>query len=99
MEEWDIKIVVNKNKGLGVDELERIAKKSGYKIIYQGETDNIIGVDAIRRGKGQPPKNISKEEILAMREKGHSMASIAKSLGVARSSIYNYLGKDYPKKR
>lgn len=98
MQDWDIQIICNKKK-LDFSELERIAKKSGYKIIRKGETENIYGVDAIKNKVGQPKKNLSKDEIIALREKGNSVKEICKVLGVSRSTIYNYLGKDYPKKQ
>lgn len=93
MQDWDIQIICNKKKKLDFKELERIAKKSGYKIIRKGETENIYGVDAIKNKVGQPPKNISKDEILVLRKKGNTIKDICKALGVSRSTVYNYLTK------
>ncbi len=99
MEEWDISITCRKKSGIDIKELERIAKKCGYKIIRRGENDNIYGVEAVKNKVGHPKKNLSKNEIIALREKGNTVKDICKALGVARSTVYNYLGKDYPKKQ
>ena len=91
MQEWDIKIVANKKNGVSIEELRKIAKKCGYKIIHEGETAEIYGIVTVKNKVGQPRKNISKDLILEMRKKGNTIKTISETLGVARSTIYNYL--------
>lgn len=91
MQDWDIQIIGSKENNVSFKELERIAKKSGYRVIRRGEIDNIRGIDAKKNKVGQPRKNISKNAILELKEKGYNMKEIAEALGVARSTIYNYL--------
>jgi len=83
--------------------IEKYAKRIGYKIVDEKEFKtkdfHQIKFKLEKRKVGQPKKNLSKDEIIALREKGNSVKEICKVLGVSRSTIYNYLGKDYPKKQ
>lgn len=99
MQDWDIQIVGSKKSNVTFEELERIAKKGGYHVVRKGETDNIRGIDAIKSKVGHPRKNLSKDSIIELRKRGYTMKEIAKALGVARATVYLYLGKDYPKKQ
>ena len=71
------------------------ANKIGFEIIAEQGRKNFIDYKLIQKTKnkvGQPKKDISKEEILALRKKGNSMYSIAKMLGVSRKTLYNRIG-------
>lgn len=98
MQDWDIQIIGSKENNVSFEELERIAKKGGYRVIRKGETNNIRGIDAKKSKVGHPRKNISKEEILILKEKGNSIKDICKVLNVSRATVYNYLNEDYLKK-
>ena len=91
MKNWDIQIIANKKNKIGFEELRKIAKKSGYKVIEENENENVCGITIEKNKVGQPRKNISKEVILEMRKRGNTIKTISETLGVARSTIYNYL--------
>ena len=93
MKTWDIQIMANKHGESGLDELRRIAKKAGYRIVEENENEIVYGITIEKIKAGHPRKNINKDEIIALREKGNSMSVIAKTLGVTRSTLYRYLLK------
>ena len=71
------------------DDVKKYAKKCGYSITKKIKKDNYISFYMEKNKIGQPPKNLSKDEILLLREKGNSIKEICKVLGVSRSTIYN----------
>ena len=73
-------------------QVEKMANKIGFEIIGQQERKNFIDYKLSEKTKnkvGQPKKDITKAEILALRKKGNSMYAIAKMLGVSRKTLYN----------
>lgn len=92
-------MAIEKNGKETENDIKKYAKKCGYAITGKREDKNFISYFMEKNKVGQPKKNISKEEILILREKGNSIKEICKVLGVSRSTVYNYLGKDYPKKQ
>lgn len=73
-------------------QVEKMANKIGFEIIGRQERKNFIDYKLSEKTKnkvGQPKKDITKAEILALRKKGNSMYSIAKMLGVSRKTLYN----------
>lgn len=75
--------------------VKKMADKIGFVLVdsrERGEFTDYKLTDKIIKPVGQPMKKITKEEILALREKGNSMDSIAKMLGVSRKTLYNRLG-------
>ena len=81
-------------KGFETKEMiKKYAKKLGYQIIDEIEIKKYhqIKFKLEKRKVGQPRKNISKEEILILREKGNSIKDICKVLNVSRATVYNYL--------
>ena len=57
------------------------------KIIYQFWCEK-------NRGKGRPSKRIPKEKIKELKSQGMTINAISKELGIARSSVYNYLNME-----
>ena len=73
-------------------QVEKMANKIGFEIIGRQERKNFIDYKLSEKTKnkvGQPKKDITKAEILALRKKGNSMYAIAKMLGVSRKTLYN----------
>ena len=95
--------VIDNNDFETKEMIEKYAKKIGYKIVEEKKIEfenyHQIKFRLEKRKVGHPRKNISKEEILILREKGNSIKDICKVLNVSRATVYNYLGKDYPKKQ
>ena len=73
------------------DDVKKYAKKCGYSITKKIKNDIYISFYMKKNKIGQPPKKLSKDEILLLREKGNTIKDICKVLGVSRSTIYNYL--------
>ena len=92
-------MAINVNGEESEDDVKKYAKKCGYLIDKRIADKDYITFYLKKNKVGQPRKNISKDEILLLREKGNTIKDICKILGVSRSTVYNYLGKDYPKKQ
>ena len=72
-------------------DVKKYAKKCGYSITKKLEQGNYISFFLEKNKVGHPRKKISKEIILEMRKRGNTVKEICKVLGVARSTVYNYL--------
>lgn len=82
--------------GTDEEKIKNWAKKIGFTIIKTeqvGKYTTYTLAEKIKNKVGQPMKNITKEEILALRKKGNSMATIAKITGVSRKTLYNRISK------
>jgi len=82
-------------------QVKKMTEKIGFEIIDQRPQGDFVNYKLKEKGKnkvGQPQKDITKEEILALRKKGNSMYVIAKMLGVSRKTLYNRIGEK-PKKK
>ena len=73
------------------DDVKKYAKKCGYSITKKIKKDIYISFYMEKNKIGHPRKKISKEIILEMRKRGNTVKEICKVLGVARSTVYNYL--------
>ena len=81
--------------------VKKMADRIGFVLVdsrQRGEFTDYKLSDKIQKPVGQPKKDITKEEILALRKKGNSMYAIAKMLGVSRKTLYNRIGEK-PRKR
>lgn len=82
-------------------QVKKMAEKLNCEIIDHIQQGNFVNYKLKEKGKnkvGQPQKDITKEEILALRDKGNSMYAIAKMVGVSRKTLYNRIGEK-PRKR
>ena len=85
--DYDIRITGNKKNGITLDEIKKIAERCNYTIVLEGGNKEVHGILAKKNKVGRPPKNISKDEVLAMRKKGNSIKEICKVLGVSRATV------------
>ena len=84
-------MAIEKNGKETENDVKKYAKKCGYAITEKREDKNYITFFLKKNKVGQPKKNISKDEILVLREKGNTIKDICNALGVSRSTVYNYL--------
>ena len=91
-------MAISKNGEENENDVKKKKKKCGYSITEKTEDKNYITFILEKNKVGQPPKNLSREKLLALKEKGNTIKDICKALGVSRSTVYNYLNKDYLKK-
>ena len=77
-------------------QVKKWADKIGFEVIESKKQGSYTTYKLAEKSKGkagQPPKKVTKEEILALRDKGNTMDAIAKMLGVSRKTLYNRIGK------
>lgn len=75
----------------GEEDIERIAKKSGYTAVKCEGGKGWVVYDLQKNKVGGRSKKVPKEQIEKMKGEGLSMKQIAVELNISRASLYNYV--------